>query len=181
MDKISLAALKKFCGDKDPERSKIKNPFSIGEFTYATNGHIAIRIPIMNCVPLSNPVTPEALFKNLQKHEFEDISEIELPEFKRTQEDCLECVHDCPTCFCQESCEICNGTGRIVRLTGDAAIIHGVPFDPTYISMIKSLPKPTFCKSPKQEEAAFFKFDGGCGILMPMSEGSTRIKKTIAC
>ncbi len=42
--------LKPFCGDNDI-RYYLNEPFSEGEFTYATNGHILIRVPRRDDVP----------------------------------------------------------------------------------------------------------------------------------
>ena len=178
MDKISVEDLTKFCS-KRIDRPKISKPFSIGDFTYATDGHILIRVPIMESVPVASPVGADKLFKNLENQEFEDISELKLPEMKRKKEGCPGCGCDCPTCCCQEICEICDGTGQIVSVKGDAVFIGGVPFDPDYISMIKDLPKSQFCKCPRKDDASCFKFDEGHGLLMPLRDGSLGVEKIV--
>jgi hypothetical protein len=42
---ITIETLKKFCGDADDSR-KLQEPFSVGLWIYATNGHICIRVPM---------------------------------------------------------------------------------------------------------------------------------------
>jgi len=41
-----IELLKSYCvSDKSDPRTYLYNPFKLGEFIYATNGHVAVRIP----------------------------------------------------------------------------------------------------------------------------------------
>ena len=42
--------LSHYCGDED-DRPELSRPFSRGDYTYATNGHICVRIPRRADVP----------------------------------------------------------------------------------------------------------------------------------
>lgn len=50
---ITIDMLQRFCAD-DHARATITKPFSFGDYTYATNGHVCIRVPRMA------EVTPES-------------------------------------------------------------------------------------------------------------------------
>ena len=47
--------LMKFCGKEDP-REWLNAPFSLGDYTYATNGHLIVRVPRVAEYADINPV-----------------------------------------------------------------------------------------------------------------------------
>jgi len=49
--------LKLFCDPNDPVRPWLGQPFSAGAWTYATDGHIAVRVPRLEDVA-ENPAAP---------------------------------------------------------------------------------------------------------------------------
>ena len=85
--------LQDFCS-KDSTRLSINAPWSVGEYTYATDGHILIRVPRLPDVP-GNPAAPgtEKLFaETVAAGEWLDVSD--LPDIE------------------YDSCKECNGTGK---------------------------------------------------------------------
>ena len=42
---MNLKQLRKFCADESDPRPQIRKPFTQGNYTYATNAHIIIRVP----------------------------------------------------------------------------------------------------------------------------------------
>lgn len=42
---LTLEQLQHFCAQADDEREYLRKPFKRGEFVYATNGHIGVRVP----------------------------------------------------------------------------------------------------------------------------------------
>src|SRR5689334_6461837 len=92
--------LRQFCST-DPFRPDIQTPWSRGEHTYATNGHIIIRVPIMPNVA-EREVAPnaETIFRlTALQTDLRSLRRIEFSEI--TKEVCPYCdgrgsEHDCP-------------------------------------------------------------------------------------
>ena len=57
MGEKMIKNISKFCS-KDSTRSSINSPYSLGEYTYATNGHIIIRLPRIDDIK-ENPEAPD--------------------------------------------------------------------------------------------------------------------------
>lgn len=68
--------LSHFCYTED-DRSYLKQPWSRGDFTYATNGHIMVRVPRRSDVP-ENDKAPDA-DRVLTKVRFDDLRLVEKP------------------------------------------------------------------------------------------------------
>lgn len=128
--------LKKFCADRDDLIYYIQEPFSHGDYTYATNGHIMVRIPRIEmeetersrdaAVKLVGKA--EKMFSDWsQAAEFLPIPAVELPPMST----CKDCGGtgknaECPKCDGTKevefsnayhdyefTCKTCNGRGRI--------------------------------------------------------------------
>lgn len=120
--------LQKFCADNIPRMS---HPFSIGEHTYAANGHILVRIPRMSAVPEYQDAPK---ISDVEKHFNSHKKCIPLPDdIPPTQhEKCIKCdgagkMAKCPECdgsgviyFSNKyndydcSCETCEGEGVVI-------------------------------------------------------------------
>lgn len=160
-----MVDLKKFCGT-DTWRTYLHEPFSRGEYTYATNGAIIVRVPLVAEIG-EDPRTPnpEKIFAPMPADGWRPLR-VALPTVAQT-EVCGSCYrgfeHDCPDCTCV--CDECGGSGEVEQKF--STDIGGVIFDVKYIRMIAELPGVEICvtdgKSP-----TFFRFDGGVGALMPM-------------
>ena len=192
-----LELLKKFVSQDDP-RKYMRSPFTRGEWTYATNGHIAVRVPKIDGVEiLPEKYIPslEGLFQSVGGNDF-----IALP-WMPPLEECPLCsgtgiAYECPDCDGEGEfehgthsyfCEECGGSGQVeYGSTGVSACRHcdgtgakrnaptkvgGSHFDLFYLHLINGLPGAKFSPGAGQEGMACFVFDGGEGILMPMYPG----------
>ena len=150
--------LKPFCGIKDA-RWYLNGPFSLGEYSYATNGCVIVRVPRRpEIAEVPEAPKPEKLFAEHQPDpaaKWFDVPELPKPEMK----DCLYCNDDVG-----QPCEECNGTGKVEKMrTVDIGDVH---FQLKLLRLLKSLPN---CKIiPHRQDAIYFTFDGGDGLLMPM-------------
>ena len=191
-----LELLKKFVSQNDP-REYMRSPFTRGEWTYATNGHIAVRVPKIDGVeilPEKHIPNLEGLFQSAGDNEF-----ISLPWMPPLKE-CPLCsgtgiAYECPECDGEGEfehgthtyrCKECDGHGQVeYGSTGVSACRHcggtGVErfkpvqvseshFDLFYLRLINGLPGAKFSPGAGQEGMACFVFDGGEGILMPMKQ-----------
>lgn len=163
-----MVDLKKFCGT-DTWRTYLHEPFSRDEYTYATNGHIIVRVPrVAEIGEVPRILAPEKIFAPLPADGWRTLR-VALPPAAPPKE-CGACYdgyeHDCPGCTCE--CYECKGTG--LDEPNLSTEIGGVIFDLKYIRMIAELPGVeiyvTDGKSP-----TFFRFEGGDGALMPMLGG----------
>ncbi len=164
--------LQAFCSKEDiGVRIITSKPFSKGDFTYATNGHLAVWLP-----------------------RFEDAEEVDKsPDMERTVmpyhdelagqmrplrapipppadlEECPACDgtgrehSDCPECVCQ--CPGCDGTGKEDENT--LVKIGERYFRTAYMRQIEKLQGLVISENGKN--ALAFRFDGGGkGLLMPV-------------
>ncbi len=157
--------LRKFCGD--PER-KIGKPFSRGEFTYAVNGHIGVRVPRLADVPEDDKAPAAELIFRFDDVEFFPVEPPTLPPTEMV--DCPAChgrgsEHDCPDCTCR--CGKCNGATEIDISRETSASVGGVPFNVAYLRLMFDLPDLMLPKSVHPTNPLRFKFDGGHGLIMP--------------
>lgn len=163
--KMDKETMKKFCSEK------IKNfvePWTRDGFTYATNGHILIRVPALPDVP-DNPGAPGisktfAMF-NISEESF-DIPVLPAPQYSVCEEcegkgkgfTCPECdgrgvvlwetnrheyEADCLECdgdgIVNGNCPGCGGTGKRIERFGFK--INGVSFDRDCLALLKNLPE----------------------------------------
>jgi hypothetical protein len=136
----------------EPNNSKMAAPFSLGDYSFATNGHIAIRIPrladVAEAVDDFN-IRVSLLFENCIEPDMESAL-IEIPEFTTPE---------------QPPCKVRRGTGKKI-------VIERIPvgcagFASHYMAMIKALPGAKIAPTGP-ETLAYFKWDEGEGLLMPM-------------
>jgi hypothetical protein len=162
--------LKPFCST-DETRYYINEPFTEGEWTCATNGHIIVRVPKIDGVgPCQyEKMNTEKVMPETGGIEFTALTEIAIPAVTFTV--CEAChgdqVHDCPGCECV--CEECDGTGQISSDEHSTEFVRGVPFCRHYIRMLLTLPGIQIPVQPIAKQPMPFKFDGGEGALMPLN------------
>jgi hypothetical protein len=167
--------LNKFC-DPDDCRSVCARPFSVGEYSYATDGHILIRVDRKADIsdsddPLKNKIISYFDIKDLEPTPLP--LNVSLPE--REIITCPECVdgiveesHDCPCCECEDECSYCNGTGKKDSDLLNRVEVHGAFFRQGNIRLIINLPNPMIIKRSKEyTDPMCFSFDGGIGFVMP--------------
>jgi hypothetical protein len=163
--------LRQFCGTQ-PDRPYLHDPFSLGAFTYATNGHIIVRVDrLADARREGDMPSKKAVERILSVHNgaaFLPVSDVSIPT--PSVLDCHFCdgrgtKHDCPGCRCL--CPHCNGTRHANEKR--SINIGGIPFDVEYITQILALPSPELGASPKERDPMPFRFAGGIGCLMPIS------------
>jgi hypothetical protein len=165
--------LKKFCSS-DQTRPYLMKPFTIGIWTYATNGHICARVPAMaewpgNTIEAPAPklfVAPK--FFAAPVPEFRPLPKIELPPPNENDE-CKSCdgrgyEHDCPDCDC--TCEKCDGAGIVPSYSHVSVGIGDAIYAGEYIHLMQSLPGVEIGPTLKSEPLRF-RFAGGEGCLAP--------------
>lgn len=166
--------LKPFCSTKEHVR-EIREPFPRGDFLYATNGHIMVRVPRpADAVEVERAPHAEKLWDKTPLLELAPLPAMTLPAVKKV--DCASCgggtesIHDCPNCNCE--CDTCGDQGEIeVQTTCE---VNGTIFDTKYVRLIQTLPGVMFPTSPPKDVGAKFTFDGGEGMVMPCREHAAR-------
>lgn len=88
---MNLEQLQKYCST-DPDKKLFEAPFTVGEFTYATNGHILLRVPKMSG------------FED-REHNSTTETMLERP---------VEAWFPCPVIPAppRQKCDVCEGTGK---------------------------------------------------------------------
>lgn len=165
--------LKKFCCT-DGSRAYLMTPFTIGEFTYATNGHIAVRVPALAEWPVAEKPglmfekAPELFAKDVT--EFKPLPSIEFPPIDE-EDECSACdgrghEHDCEDCQC--ICSNCAGTGLEQPFNDMTVGIGTCIFHAKYIALLKELPAIEIGPTDPREPVRF-RFAGGEAVIMPRS------------
>ncbi len=167
---ITVKDLQQFCST-DSNRDYIRQPWSRGTYTYATNGHVLIRVPRFEMVAETKKAPGVNKIISMAADQTEVVvvpcSAAEIPRGEISE--CDECagrgvLHDCPECACQ--CDECGGTGEEEERTSVG--IFGVPYDAKYIRLLFALPGFKFSAAPPPESGARFVFDDGEGVIMPL-------------
>jgi hypothetical protein len=189
--------LQKFCATYDGTGRSIDKPWSRNVYTFATNGHVVIRIKRLDDVP-ENPKAP-GTFNLWPKRipPFVEIPDLPEQEFESCKECggagkisiCPECDGDCVVTFKNKyneyecDCESCGGSGKAKGHdqicdecdgSGNFPLIKTIKvgncfFSNHYLALIKELPGLKFAPhETDQIAAAYFSFDDGDGLLMPI-------------
>ena len=129
-----IEILKKFCSE-NLTRTNMTTPWSTGTYSYATNGHMIVRVPRLAEVPERDDAPPtDYLFPYKEPPEWIPLSTIAMPDIApETEKTCPDCNGavgdegaDCPECdgdgiveFDNEysdyeiDCKTCNGEGKV--------------------------------------------------------------------
>lgn len=157
--------LQRFCANKWEVRDYLQTPWRDGAWTYATNGHMIVRVPAAAfAAPDRSGKQPNNAPSLFQKfHTDADGEFLLMPP--------LPAAVRCPMCRGSghveidsdpEECYECHGYG--VELTpfplGDAA------FNVHYLRMFSALPQARI-RTADHKTAAALIFDGGEALLMP--------------
>lgn len=119
--------LARFVG-KDDIRADLNHPMRIGDSIFATNGHVAVRVPLQDGVDALTPQRPLAIDQRFTEAKSNVLRVVELPALP-DKKACKECEGTgrvkyvtCPSCdgsgsFDHEGldydCKLCNETGRL--------------------------------------------------------------------
>lgn len=128
--------LKPFCGVESETRPYLSNPWSIGEWTYASDGRIAIRVPRLPDVQENDkaPASIVTIFQSSDALAFRPFS-ISIPPEPPTRcgdcggkghgARCPECggegTHGCNCDHCDRECSECEGVGAVFDIDLDEA------------------------------------------------------------
>ena len=195
MDKNLLI---KFC--EGALNEALKSPYSKGDYTYASNGCILIKVPRIPDVPENVEAPDPEMLEYKEPKKWYPVKNIEMP----TSADCPECQGAgrnfcCPECHgdggicfdntynsyfvdCQscdgsgkvDFCEECNGTGK--RIKPNPIYFNGVTFDQRYLSLLSELPDCEIGLISKTSRTPY-RFNGGTGIIMPMRNALPKKEK----
>lgn len=161
--------LNKFCGNEE-SRPYLSKPFSRGEHTFATNGHILVRVPIISGIPDTETGLPNV--KNVIDQAAEAIRYVRLPadaNLNPKMEECEWCEGtglehlSCKSCACK--CEHCGGTKQVEKCI--SASVGSVIFNIKYLRLIRELgAEIAIANTP--DKPIPFRFEGGDGFVMAM-------------
>lgn len=172
----TMIDLLRFCS-LDDTRPAIKAPFTYGEWTYATDGRICVRVPKDDRNFGETPGAPsrraiETIFNDGRDALEEVAIPADLPEvpFKP----CEDCNGSGKVQISQRVfmiCDECDGCGDWRDIVG--VDVGAGRFDTYYLRLIRELPNARLSVDKKRpglgnSVPALFTFDGGEGRLMPM-------------
>lgn len=175
--------LQPFCALPNSIREYLEHPFRYGDWTYATNGYILVRVP---AVEGDAPIAADGVVKMSQGH-LENILaaplcdatfaplRVNLPPIEMRE--CMTCGgsgiwKDDPAPGMFTKCDDCDGSGKVEKET--SVSIAGVFFSAKYIAQIAALPEAELPTNPIHPRDRWdvtpcpFRFSGGIGALMPM-------------
>jgi hypothetical protein len=131
---MTLADLQPFCGT-DPTRFHLHSPFPVNGHTYATDGRILIRVPLITGTPdiEGHPKNPgKVIPENLEGYipaelppGWQDIPQKTTPcercaatgKLTYTVSECKDCqgtgTYECQHCHHESDCETCKGEGQV--------------------------------------------------------------------
>lgn len=183
---MDLALLQSFC---DESRPRLDAPFTIGEYTYATDAYILVRLSKIEGITRTEGPNPEFLYRDNQEPDGEWTDLPTLPD----QPKCQKChgnpveAKECPECHGEGEvdvsnrynvytceCKTCGGSGETGGCDdcGDTGLAKEPPiivgsrlFKPWTIRKLATLPGIQIATSPKSVN--WFRFDGGDGLVMP--------------
>jgi hypothetical protein len=166
-----LIDLQSFCS---PSRPDANAPFTIGEFTYATDGLIALRVPAVSSARDGGPALIAKAFEDVDDLEFVSVPVVNLPPAGLSLAvRCDECigtgkVHDCPDCQCK--CETCNGESTVsVDADQNTSVeFRGLNYGVAIFRRVLPLPGLQWERFLRHDTPTRFSFDGGVGLLMPL-------------
>jgi len=163
--------LQAFCADPDGVRA-IAAPWSRDGFTWATDGHMLIRVPLQPEVG-DNERCPQVMGNWLGAIlDKEPATWFDIPEFPApTDDECAECEGRGMVTprtrwneYDEEECKSCGGDGRILETK--AVEIGEVCFTDRLLEKLRRLPNVKIGPFGPNEVARIA-FDGGDGLLMP--------------
>jgi len=156
--------LKKFCYSDDLNYSE---PFSYGNYTYATDRALIVRVPRLPHIPESGRIDiNKVLILWPGEYPVTDIPAVEFPKP-------CECV--CKICLrADPDCDECGGVGFGYASQGPVARsiqIRHLSFHQRRMMLLAQLPFIAMYFGPehREEVPVYCRFDGGDALIMPMN------------
>jgi hypothetical protein len=176
---MTIEQLQSFCS-ADKDHAWLARLFTIGEFTYAGDGHVMLRVPRVDGVPAlpeTDPQSAKRIKGSLalpfeKKVTYRALALPDLPDEQAKTERCGCCDGDgrgcrCRKCGCQ--CAVCGGTGECTVTQWLSIGIDGIPFRAPLIARIAALPGFELQRPVTDpRKPAVFIFSGGAGVVMPL-------------
>lgn len=164
--------LQPFCST-DIDRQYLLKPFSRNGYTYATNGHIMLRVAERPGIPdVEKQFNQERPLEGIEAAEFFRPI-FDLPPAPDGLGPCDKCdgrgyAHDCPDCECE--CETCGGTSSVDPERFISTAVGPKSFALNYIRQVLALPDVEIQVFPAEDDGKqmLFRFRGGVGALMPL-------------
>ncbi len=171
METKTAIDLQRFCSSEDSYMSpKTGRPWTRGDWTYATNGHVIVRLPEIAEIT-DNKEAPNATGLQWGSVVTDD-QWMKIDHIKLELVDCEECEggektpHDCPDCSCE--CESCDN-GKVFDKSD--VQVGSKKVQAKYLTLLQSLPGILVAPDATPAwECIPFKFDGGEGLLMPLRD-----------
>lgn len=156
-----------FCEKEDGwARKAITQPWSEGGYTYASQGHILLRVPRLDNIP-ENSEAPKIsggdLAGWLEKEPVAGWHPVPVCKVEKIK---------CPDCNGQKElyggpCEDCDGTGEVID--DDGVQVGDAWFTNWLLEMLNDLPNCEIGVNDKLNPCRI-RFDGGDGLLMPRND-----------
>ena len=187
---MDLKTLKSFCGDYITN----SEPWNEGEYTYATDGFVLVRVPRMRRVHKNgNFVKVRGLYTSPMPLDGwvdiptkETLGELTIcPGCKgKSPAVCIECdgegliefhnefhAYEVECKSCDGTCSECRGEG-VIEPTARCEIL-GKRFTSAYIRMFHGLPNCKIALHAENAKLAWIKFDGGDALIVPLTEAES--------
>jgi hypothetical protein len=152
-----------FC---DPKRASIAKPFTWGEYTYATNGKVLIRVAARADVPVNFTSPPEDAITQLlaapsAQRDIQAFQPVPQPQ------DWIIKSAGCDMCSGIGSTQlVCPHCGEPVECPHCGVLIGGVLFRREYLRQLVTLPDAEIAVS---SSFAGIRFNGGVGVICPLA------------
>lgn len=156
-----------FCSD-NLDRVSLHHPIAVGEWVYASNGMVAIRVPREL---MAETGWPDRHTERVLTYEFTRADAYAgvfapLPPEGR----CGKCdgtgLGICGECGQAARCTQCRGLGH----AHEDVIIPPAKFAGHLLALIATLPGAELQSPPDARDPSAFRFDGGIGVIMPMRQ-----------
>ncbi|SFV33269.1 hypothetical protein SAMN05216456_1940 [Devosia crocina] len=176
--------LQQFCANNDQAcfgRDYLLRPIHVGDWSLASNGHIAVRVPRAAGSDVT-PDVPQSVLSIFDDHSTEDAGELPLFTPPIGECDCTRCggtgidEDDDYGGVTKSTCDICEGTGKIPLLHVTSIEINETIMAARYLQQIRALPFPKLAYGfwpgrhdpERPQQRVHFAFEGGIGLLMPL-------------
>ena len=176
-----------FCST-DETRPSLRQPYTRGGYTYATDGRMAIRVPAIEGIPDVEraPDCDSMVFRVFQQSDAPWLPiPTSLPEIPDGPE-CRECNGRAEVRWKYRDgfgethersfeCPVCDGEG--VTEPGPVPMQwEGLTLDARRVAKLAALPGPVEFQAPSDpHEPVRVRFNGGIGLFMPMTEVGGRV------